>query len=410
MRRAVMVLIAITLFVAAPSSPSAAQSVGTPPTQVGLTPGPASMKVTWADPRYDANYISAVKVDARPGPGSCTAPPESGTCTISGLTNGQAYTFAVFAVGTRGWQYDATVAGPAWPCCSIPDPATDVRAEAQQGAAVVSWQPPGNGAAAGPNLTYSVTSLPPSGTCRTAERTCRIDGLTDGTGYVFLVSAANAVGAGAPGQSPLVTPIGPPGAPTSPRVTLLNRGKATVSWLAPVKTGGAVVDRYVAVAQPGGATCTSSGTLSCQVTGLTNGVPYRLSVTAFNTFGAGTASELSPIARPLTGPGPVTRPSVAISGTRAVVRWEPPNSTGGTPVRGYVIRSSPAGAGCQTSGTSCTVTNLRSGTWYNFVIQARNAKGLGLTAQTRSVSTSPASSPPVSPPRPESTKPAAPIS
>jgi hypothetical protein len=75
-----------------------------------------------------------------------------------------------------------------------------------------------------------------------------------------------------------------PSSPSMPTVTP-GDGRVTVSWSA---VAGA--DSYSATASPGGASCTTT-TTSCVITGLTNGVPYSISVTATN--GAGT-SDPSP--------------------------------------------------------------------------------------------------------------------
>lgn len=380
-----VVVVLATLIAISPAA--LADTIGRPPGSIGLTPGPGTMKVTWADPGYSDNYIASIKVDAQPGPASCTASIGAGGCTVIGLENGKAYTFAVYAVGVRGWIYDAAVAGPAWPCCSVPDAPAAVSAQAERGAAVVSWEPPGNAIAAGNSFSYDVTSSPAGGTCSTTERSCRISGLEDGTGYVFSVIARNDVGSGPARASASVTPIGPPGPPTGVQVFLGSKGTATVSWLGPTKTGGVVVDRYVAVASPGGASCESSGALSCTVKGLSNGTDYRFTVTAYNSTGDGPMSAASKVARPLAGPGKVTGVKARLAGNRAIVSWTAPKSTGGLPITGYIVRSSPSGATCAAKGTTCTVGALRAGTRYVFTVQARNRKGLGLVTQSPTVTT-----------------------
>jgi len=387
--------------------------IGAPPASIGLYPGSGEVRVTWADPRYGDGYISHIQVDAQPRDGSCTASPGSGGCTVTGLKNGTAYTFAVFAVGVNGFNYNAAVAGPAWPCCSPPEAPTSVAAVAEQGAAVVSWEPPSNAQAAGNEFTYSVTSSPTGGTCSTSERSCRIEGLEDGTGHVFSVVASNAVGSSAAGVSNAVTPKGPPGAPSGVQVFLGKRGKATVSWLGPAKTGGEVVSQYVAIAQPGGAACRSAGQLSCTVKGLSNGKRYRFTVTAYNSVGAGPRSEVSPIARPLAGPGKVRRIKARGSGTSATITWKPPKSTGGLAIRRYEVRSSPSGSMCRSKTTKCTVKGLTPGTRYTFTVQAINRLGKGAVAESSAVTIAQPQAPtqPTQPPVPDKPeKPSVPLS
>jgi len=375
--------------------------IGAPPGSIGLYPGPGEVRVTWADPRYGDGYISHIQVDAQPRDGSCTAAPGAGGCTVTGLKNGTAYTFAVYAVGISGFNYDAAVAGPAWPCCSQPEAPAAVSAVAEQGAAVVSWQPPSNAQAAGNEFTYSVTSSPTGGTCATSERSCRIEGLEDGTGHVFSVVASNAVGSSPAGVSNSITPKGPPGAPSGVQVFLGEKGKATVSWLGPNKTGGEVVSEYIAVAQPGGAACRSAGQLTCTVKGLRNGKRYRFTVTAYNSLGAGPQSDVSPIARPLAGPGKVRAIKARASGTSARISWKPPKSTGGLTIKRYEVRSSPSGATCRSKSTTCTVTGLTPGTRYSFTVQALNRLGKGAVAESSAVTIArPEVAPQPTPPQP----------
>jgi len=81
-----------------------------------------------------------------------------------------------------------------------------------------------------------------------------------------------------------------PGAPTSV-VAVAGDGEVSVSWSAPVDDGGRPVLGYAVSASPGGGSCESSS-LSCVVSGLTNGVEYSFSVVASNVSGDGVASSL----------------------------------------------------------------------------------------------------------------------
>ena len=158
---------------------------------------------------------------------------------------------------------------------------------------------------------------------------------------------------------------------------------ASVSWIGPAKTGGLIVDRYVATAIPGGATCETRGSLSCDITGLSNGKSYRFLVTAYNTTGAGPRSLESRTARPLAGPSKPQKIKVRINQLQAQVSWQPPKSTGGLRIDKYIVRASPGGQTCETTGRSCIVRQLRPETNYVFIVEARNAKGLGVPAESR---------------------------
>jgi hypothetical protein len=83
----------------------------------------------------------------------------------------------------------------------------------------------------------------------------------------------------------------PPGAPT---VSAGTATSASVAWAAPAYDGGSAVTGYTVTASPGGQTCTTSGAISCTVTGLTNGTSYTFAVTATNSVGTGSSSPSSP--------------------------------------------------------------------------------------------------------------------
>lgn len=119
-----------------------------------------------------------------------------------------------------------------------------------------------------------------------------------------------------PDQVPEGASASPPGPPTGLTITP-GDGRAVVSWSAPTSDGGSPVTDYTATADPGGQTCTTTGALSCTVTGLTNGTPYTFTVKASNAIGAGAASSPSAAATPIsnTGGGGGSTPSGPTGGT-----------------------------------------------------------------------------------------------
>ena len=86
----------------------------------------------------------------------------------------------------------------------------------------------------------------------------------------------------------LVKP-GTPGAPTAVHATPLNHS-ATVSWIAPVSTGGSSIKGYTVTSSPGARTCTTTGKTSCTVSGLTIGLTYTFTVRATNATRTGPPS------------------------------------------------------------------------------------------------------------------------
>jgi len=90
---------------------------------------------------------------------------------------------------------------------TIPDPPSQVRAEARvRGGAQISWaEPIGDGGA--PITSYRVTSQPSSAGCTTAERTCLITGLTPGRRYTFAVVATNRIGESAASAQATITAV-----------------------------------------------------------------------------------------------------------------------------------------------------------------------------------------------------------
>jgi len=185
----------------------------------------------------------------------------------------------------------------------------------------------------------------------------------------------------------VLTTAGTPGAPTGV-VAAGGDGSARVSWAAPSDDGGAAITAYTATAEPGGRSCTwTSGDLACDVTGLTNGTTYAITVTATTRMGASAASSAASVT-PGSAPGAPTAVRATAGLLRATVTWKAPADTAGG-ITGYTATASPSGKTCTTTGTrTCTITGLLNTKPYTITVTARSAGGTS-AASTKSTSVRP---------------------
>jgi hypothetical protein len=167
-------------------------------------------------------------------------------------------------------------------------------------------------------------------------------------------------------------------APEAPTITIAKPGdgEVTVSWSAPSSDGGSAVTGYEVSASPGKESCSTTGATSCTVSGLTNATSYAFSVTATNGIGtSGPSSAVSAI--PALVPGAPSHVAATPGNASATVSWHAPKVTGGSPITGYVVRTTPPTPPCTTRGTSCKLTGLVNATTYQVTVAAKNAVGTG---------------------------------
>lgn len=350
-----------------PATVPGAPTIGT------ATAGNAQATVTFTAPASNGgSAVTGYTVTSSPAGGVDSNAGSTGLShVITGLTNGTAYTFTVTATNAKGPSAASGASNSVTPDI-VPGAPTIGTATAGNAQATVTFTAPaGNGGSA--VTGYTVTSSPAGGTDSHAGTTGLshvITGLTNGTTYTFTVKATNAMGTGAAsGASNSITPATVPGAPTIGTATAGNT-QATVTFTAPVSTGGSAITGYTVTSSPAGGVDSNAGTtgLSHVITGLTNGTAYTFTVTAANVMGSSTASGATNSVTPTVSQTISfnSAPTVTVSGTGTV------SATGGASGNAVTFTSTTTSV-CTVSGTNgSTVTGVIAGTC---IIAANQAGG-----------------------------------
>ena len=182
------------------------------PTGLKATAGDGEVSLSWDDP--DNNSITSYMVSSDGGSSYDTVSGSTDSTTshtVTDLTNGTLYTFAVLPVNASGTGYSSTVTATPLAKPSAP---TGLKATAGDGEVSLSWDDPGNNSI----TSYMVSSDGGSwfdtvsgSAASTTSHT--VTDLTNGTVYTFAVLAVNASGNGA---SSTVTATPPNNAPAFP--------------------------------------------------------------------------------------------------------------------------------------------------------------------------------------------------
>jgi outer membrane protein OmpA-like peptidoglycan-associated protein len=205
-------------------SKSSVYTVTAPTVQVPGTPGKPT--ATAGDSQATVTAIApssggspdSYQVTATPGGATCTITSPATYCTVTGLTNGTAYTFVTTATNSAGTSAASTASASVTPNAPLASPGTPGKPTATAGdsqASIAVVAPVSGGLPA----SYTITASPGSATCTVVvpATSCTISGLSNGTSYTFSATATNASGtSSASASSTAVTPSAP--TPSSPSV------------------------------------------------------------------------------------------------------------------------------------------------------------------------------------------------
>ena len=366
------------------------------PTALSATAGATEVALTWDDP--DDDTITGYQVSTDGGETFAdiddTDISENDTdntlaYTVTGLTNGTEYTFALRAENASGVGAASTVTVP-----TLPAAPTGLTAALGSGGGEValSWDDPDYDTITGYQVRTdggtTFTDIPNSAHGGTNATGYTVTGLTNGTEYTFKLRAVNLSGAGAASLEATATPLWP--APEN-LAAAPGDGQVVLTW----DTGDPGIARYKVsttytstgntylntVLSPG-----SGDQTTLLIPGLTNRTDYTFTVQAVDTSGddtviTGRAGSVD--ARPVPVPAAPANLAAIPANGQAVLTWDDPNDSS---ITRYQYRQRVSGADfgdcsdivrSSATTTTDTVTGLTNGSAYGFELRAVNASGDG---------------------------------
>jgi titin len=406
-----------------------AQTLGTPYVAPAAafnlvsTPGDSTIALSWTAPAANGNTalggpwsIVGYRIEQSADNGVTwvaladpLTPASTVTYTAYGLTNGLNYQFRITALTQAGSGAPAFISGTPM---TTPSAVQGLVVSPSDGSVTLNWRAPlsnGGSVITGYQLEYCTpwcatpatlaeNNIDPLATSFT------LNGLTNGSTYNFRLRARTAAGLDPNGATVSSVPVRIPGIvdtlTASTQVVGTGAAQATyvtLSWAAPLVLGSDIARTYsVELSLNGGtswSTVSSSQTalsFSWAPNGVAAGTIVSFRVRATNIAGVGPGSIVTttvPVqtsgAPPGTAGAPITLQTTG-GDSQVTVSWAPPATTGGLPVTGYRIESSPNNSTWSVLSTAATspyvVTGLTNGTVMYFRVAAITSAGVGATS------------------------------
>lgn len=355
-----------------------------------VTPINTGATVAFTQPSTGGAVVSDYQYSTDNGSTWTSAGVSSSPISITGLTNGSAYTIKIRAINIagNGIASDGASVTP----FTTPGSPTITQATGGIRTITVNISAGATGGSVITNYEWSVdngaTWVPRSPASTSSSFT--ITGLNDGTNYPVRVRAVNAAGSGASSDASIVRTHGVPSAPT------INSVSATSSMLSLVITpganGGDPITNYEYSLDNGATWITrspASTNTNLSITGLINGYTYLLKVRAINGVGTSIGSLTVP-GKPHTTPSAPVLSTQVDGGNQSLTVTFNPGLDGGESLVNYEF-STDRGATWRprTDGTGTTspmvitvlstdgTTRLTNGVTYAVQLRAVNIIGAG---------------------------------
>ncbi|CAF4579023.1 unnamed protein product [Rotaria sp. Silwood1] len=228
--------------------------------------------------------------------------------------------------------------------------------------------------------------------------------LTPGKEYLFRVRAVNKEGESDPLETSAAilakNPFDEPSAPSKPEIPDWDKDHVDLEWQAPMSDGGAPIEKYVIERREKGRDKKTGDWVRCsdpvngtQVTlsKLKEGHEYDFRVMAENINGLSEplmTEKAILVKNPFTEPGqPGTPECVTRDREHIELKWNPPRSDGGNPIKGYIVERREKAAkkkewtdinrGDLQKGTNFVDNNVTPNKEYEYRVTAVNEAGPG---------------------------------
>jgi fibronectin type 3 domain-containing protein len=312
----------------------------------------------------------------------------------AGLTNGTPYHYRVHAVnaGGPGGDSGTATATPVAP----PAPPSALTATPGNLEVNLTWA----SSARATNYIVKRAQAPggPYAEVATVVGTGHQDGgLSNGTTYYYIVTAANAGGESMPSAEALGTPVDAPEAPTNVTATSGNN-QVLISWAA---VPGATYYQVRRATNKRGPYLPAANVsrLSAVDNGVENGTAYYYVVHALNAGGR-SAHSTRVSATPVPPPPPPGHVTVLPGNSRVVLTWEAVKAASGYSIKRSTSPNGPYSTIARVTQTSYLDSGVTNGTTYYYVV--RSAAGVIKGALSAQVQATP-SAPPLAPATPVAT-------